>query len=152
MALLAAAALHADDTALVKAAKKVPPGTAITNETVNKDAGANPSPTETRPATAATAPAQAPNPAGTQAASLKRHLAAEKRLHDAEAVVAALQNETDALELSYYYEDDPDVRDRKITHQFALAQAKLEAAGKELAAARADLAALPPLAGVTVIP
>jgi hypothetical protein len=146
--VLAAAFVRADDSALVKAAKKVPPGTVITNETVKKDAAAA---AGTAPATTTAAPAPARSPLVVQAEQKQQRAAAEARLHNAEEAAGKLETELAAVELSYYDESDPDVRDREITRRFALTQQKLEAAKKELTAARAGVAALPP-SNVTVLP
>lgn len=145
--VLAAALVRADDSALVKAAKKIPPGTVITNETVKKDAVAAGS---TTPATT-TAAAPPRNPFVVQAEQRQQRVAAETRLHDAEQAAARLERELAVVELSYYDESDPDVRDREITKRFALTRERLEAAKKELTGARAAVAALPP-SNVTVIP
>jgi hypothetical protein len=138
VALSAAIAL-ADDSALVKAAKKVPAKTVITNETVKKDAvksgGATALPAESVPQK---------GPLQIQAEQKAQRIAAEARLHDAEAAADKLQIELAAVELSYYDESNPDVRDREITQRFAATQGKLEAAKKDLAAARDAVAALPP--------
>ncbi len=136
--VLSAAVLRADDSALVKAAKKVPPNTVITNDSVKKGSV---------PSSGATAlPAAAETPKGLlqiQAEQKQQRVAAEARLHDAEAVADKLQIELAAVELSYYDESNPDVRDVEITRRFALTQTKLEAAKKDLASARDAVAALP---------
>jgi hypothetical protein len=141
--VLAAVALRADDAALVNAAKKVPPNTVITNESVKK--GAVPS------GGATAVPATAETPKGLlqiQAEQKQQRVAAEARLHDAEAVVDKLQLELAAVEQSYYDESNPDVRDVEITKRFGLVQTKLEAARKDLTAARDAVAALPTIVKV----
>ena len=136
--VLSAAVLRADDSALVKAVKKVPPNTVITNDSVKKGSV---------PSSGATAlPAVSETPKGLlqiQAEQKQQRVAAEARLHDAEAVADKLQIELAAVELSYYDESNPDVRDVEITRRFALTQTKLEAAKKDLASARDAVAALP---------
>jgi hypothetical protein len=146
--LLTAALARADDSALVKAAKKVPAGTVITNDTVKKDAVSS---SGTAPAQAAAPPANPKSATEVQAEQRRQRAAAEARLHDAEDAAAKLEKELMAVELSYYDESDPDVRDREITRRFALTQQKAETAKSELAAARAAVAALP-ATNVTVLP
>jgi hypothetical protein len=140
---LSAAVAVADDSALVKAAKKVPANTVITNESVKKDAvrssGATGVPAE---------PVPQKSPLEIQAEQKARRVAADARVHDAEAVADKLQIELAAIELSYYDESNPDVRDHEITRRFAVTQEKLEAAKKELAAARDAVAALPTIVTV----
>ena len=140
MLLLTAALAHADDSALVKAAKKVPAGTVITNGSVKKNATAS-------SGTAGAAPPALVIPKGAlevQAEQKRLRDAADTRVRDAEAAVVKLENELDAVEQSYYDESNPDIRDREITRRFALTGKKLETAKKELAAARDAAAALQP--------
>src|SRR5258708_7189715 len=138
--LLAAAIAHADDTDLVKVAKKVPAGTVITNDSVKKNA-------TPRSGKTGAAPAALVIPKGAleiQAEQKRLRDAADAQLHDAEEAVAKLEKELAAVEQSYYDESNPDIRDREITLRFALTGKKLETAKKELAAARDAAAALQP--------
>src|SRR5258708_19208681 len=84
--LLAAALAHADDTDIVKAAKKVPAGTVITNDSVKKNA------TPSSGAAGAAPPALV-IPKGAlevQAEQKRLRAAAGARLLDAQAAVAKL--------------------------------------------------------------
>ncbi len=145
-ALLLAAPLLADDSDLVKAAKKKPARGVITNDTVKKNA---------TPSSGAKAGAPAPVTAAPKSAA--EIAAGEKRARDDaqarvtadEEAVAKLEREVAALELSYYAENDPDVRDHDVTAKFIAAQDKLAAARKERAVAR-DAAAKLQLKNVTV--
>ena len=142
--LLAAAFAQADDTALVKAAKKVPAGTVITNASVKKNAASNSAATGVASTKQPAAQVSPKGPLQVQAEQKRMRDAAEARLHDSQAAVAKLEKELAAVEQSYYDESNPDVRDREITKRFALAQRKLETAKKELTAARDATAALEP--------
>jgi len=142
--ILAAAFAQADDTALVKAAKKVPAGTVITNASVKKNAASNSAATGLTSTKQPVAQVTPKGPLQVQAEQKRVRDAADARQHDSETAVAKLEKELAAVEQSYYDESNPDVRDRKITRRFALAQEKLEAARKELAAARDATAALQP--------
>jgi hypothetical protein len=139
IALLLAAPL-ADGSDLVKAAKKKPARGVITNVTVKKNA---------TPSSGGANAAPAPLPVPKSEIALKeeerkQREAAEARLRDAETAVATLEREIAAVELSYYEENDPDVRDREITRKFAATKGKLAVARKDLDAAREALAKLPP--------
>ncbi len=131
IALLLAAPL-ADDTDLVKAAKRKPGKGVITNETVRKNA------TKSGGATGTNADAVTPkSDLQIQAEQKAAREAAELRLHVSEEAVATLERELAAVELSYYEENNPDVRDRVLTQRFAETKEKLAAARLVLTAARA---------------
>jgi hypothetical protein len=138
--LLASAVAHAEDTDLVKASKKVPAGTVITNDSVKKNATAS-------SGAAGAAPPALVIPKGAlevQAEQKRLRDAADSRVHDGEAAVTKLEKELAAVEQSYYDESNPDVRDREITRRFAVTGKKLETAKKELTVARDAAAALWP--------
>ena len=138
IALLLAAPL-ADDTDLVKAAKRKPGKGDITNETVRKNA------TKSGGSTGTTAAAVTPkSDLQLQAEQKALRETAELRLRVSEAAVTTLERELAAVELSYYEENNPDVRDRDITLKFATTKEKLDAARLELTAARAAVEKLAP--------
>src|SRR5260370_17551928 len=114
--LLAAGIAHADDTDLVKVAKKVPAGTVITNDSVKKNA--TPSSGKT-----GAAPAALVIPKGAleiQAEQKRLRDAADAQLHDAEEAVAKLEKELPAVAQSYTDESNPDPPDRALTPRLAL--------------------------------
>src|SRR3954454_18419837 len=130
IALMLAAPL-ADDTDLVKAAKRKPARGVITNETVRKNA------TKSGGATGTNAAAVTPkSELLIQAEQKVAREAAELRLHVSEGAVTTLEHELAAVELSYYEENNPDVRDRVLTQRFAETKEKLASARVEFAAAR----------------
>jgi hypothetical protein len=131
--LLTAAPLLADDSDLVKAAKKKPGRGAITNDTVKKNATKSSGSKAGAPATVAAPPK---SPAVVEAEQKLARDDAEAHLKLEEAVVAQLERDVAAMELSYYAENDPDFRDRVITAKFVAMQEKLAAAKKDLAQAR----------------
>lgn len=137
IALLLTAPL-ADDTDLVKAAKKKPAKGVITNDVVKKNA----TPSGKSTATAAAPPLMTKSSAQIEAEQKLLRDAADVRLGMAEQSVATLERELSLVELSYYAENDPDVRDRDITAKFAATKRKLATAKEELTAAREEVAKL----------
>lgn len=137
IALLLTAPL-ADDTDLVKAAKKKPAKGVITNDVVKKNA----TPSGKSTAKAAAPPLMVKSDEQIQAEQKLLRDAADVRLRTAEESVATLEREMALVEQSYYAENDPDVRDRDITAKFAATKQKLAAAKAELAAARDEVAKL----------
>jgi hypothetical protein len=133
IALLLTVPLLADDSDLVKAAKKKPGRGVITNETVRKNA--TPS-----SGSKGGAPGAVPAPPkSTAVIEAEQKLArddADAHVKVEEAAVAQLERDVATMELSYYAENDPDFRDRVITARFLDMQAKLAATRKELAQAR----------------
>src|SRR5437763_918894 len=115
IALLLTAPLVADDSALVKAAKKKPGRGVITNETVKKNA--TPS-SGSKAGAPAAVPAPPKSPAVIEAEQKIARDGAEAHLKLEEANVAQLERDVAALELSYYAENDPDFRDHVITGRF----------------------------------
>ncbi len=137
--LLLAAPLLADDSDLVKAAKKKPGKGAITNDTVKKNA--TPS-SGSKTGAPGAIPAPPKSPAVIEAEQKIARDNAESHLKLEVAEVAQLERDVAALELSYYAENDPDIRDRVITARFVAMQEKLAAARKDLAKAREESAKL----------
>jgi hypothetical protein len=133
IALLLTVPLLADDSDMVKAAKKKPGRGVITNETVKKNA--TPS-SGSKTGAPGTVPAPPKSPAVIEAEQKIARDDADAHLKLEEAAVAQLERDIAALELSYYAESDPDFRDRVITARFLAMQEKLAAARKELAQAR----------------
>lgn len=132
-ALLLTVPLIADDSDLVKAAKKKPGRGVITNDTVKKNA----TPSSGSKAGAAAGVAAPPkSPAVVEAEQKLARDDAEALVKRSEAAVAQLERDVAAMELSYYAENDPDFRDRVITARFVAMQEKLAAARKDLAQAR----------------
>ena len=133
IALLLTAPLVADDSDMVKAAKKKPGRGVITNDTVKKNA--TPS-SGAKAGAPAAVPAPPKSPAVLEAEQKIARDDAETHVKLEEAAVAQLERDVAALELSYYAENDPDFRDRVITAKFIAMQEKLAAAKKELTNAR----------------
>lgn len=86
-----------------------------------------------------------PEPQAVEPMTVARHedqkrktAAAELRLREAEAKVAAREAEVAALEQRYYNENDLDLRDGEIVRRFDAARTRLAAAVAELEAAKKD--------------
>ena len=138
--LLIAFAAHADDSDLVKAAKRKPSTKKpITNEDVQKNA--------TKSAGATGNPPDIVIPKSELALQDERNrarTAAELRVKAGEERVALLEKELSVVEQSYYDATDLDVRDLDITRKFTATKGKLEAARRALTEARDAEAALTP--------
>ncbi|HEX8169508.1 MAG TPA: hypothetical protein VF824_03085 [Thermoanaerobaculia bacterium] len=115
-----------------KAKRKTSTTRVITNADVKKSKGKL---VEQKP----TAPADAP-PSQTLTekyeAERAQRAASEARLASAQALVNDLERELARIEQSYYDENDLDRRDREIVKRFNDTKAKLDAARKELDAAK----------------
>lgn len=133
IALLLAVPLAADDSDLVKLAKKKPRRGVITNDTVKKNATQSSGSKAGAPAAVAAAPK---SPAVIEAEQKLARDDAEIRLKRSAETVAQLERDVAAVEMSYYGENDPDFRDRVLTARFVALQEKLTAAKKDLAQAR----------------
>lgn len=136
------AAFQSDTTALVEASKdakskrKASTTKVITNADVKKSKGkVSQKPGSTAPADVKPEPTLLEK----QAAERAARVIAEARLDTAKKVVAELERELAAIEISYYETNDLDHRDKVLAKRFAAVKAKLDEAEKELAAVSSQL-------------
>jgi hypothetical protein len=142
--LLLAVTVHAEDSDLVKAAKRKPSTKKpITNEDVKKNATKSGGATGNPPAIV-----HEKSELALQDERNRARAMAERLVKAREERVALLEKELVAIELSYYDASDLDARDRDITRKFKLTKEKLETARQDLTAARAEEAALAPKAAI----
>jgi hypothetical protein len=142
LVLLMAVAAHGDDSDLVKAAKRKPSTKKpITNEDVKKNAIKSAGATGNAPEIV-----HEKGELALQEEHNRARAAAELLVKVREERVALLEGELAAIEQSYYDASDLDARDRDITRKFKWTKGRLDAARRELTAARDAEAALAPKA------